>query len=225
MLCQRLFPVTARVLLVCLVTLAAACTDTNADSSSERETVVIHPQTSLISPLTEVTLSLEIRKDELAGITVDPEVATIFAKPSDRRLVTQVLWRVECRMDGKVVSCPEDFVRRTVITPKEGCSPELFGTEEFVIPGEHTAISSGEVQSEIAERLYEGYQKQQRAMLSQEAERGDYTDCDGKPMRAAPDSADPYQGFRWLYDVTVYLGSGRKVVEDPEIWVSKDKGG
>lgn len=201
---------------------------------SKSETVVIRPQEPLIAQHAEVTISLSFdRRQNLREIVVDPETAIIFYKPSDPRLVSQVLWRVECLMDGKLVSCPQEALESVAITRKPGC-PDLFGAEAFKIPEKQTAVASGRARQDVYDANMEKYQANAKAMrqtmmeTTREKERtaGDSLfGCNGDRLRPAPSKIDPYQGLTWQYDVTVEMGQkGRKTL-DPEIWVEKDEGG
>jgi hypothetical protein len=223
---HRLFSIAALSLTLVAGLAWVACDHTTnaATDYSDGETVVIRPQTPFVAKHTEVTVRLDIRKRERVDIEVDPETAIIFADPHDERLVEQVLWRVECWMDGEPRPCP-DLVREVVITPKEGCPPELFGTDKFQIPlAEATAIASGEPKLDVYAKQMETYQSRFRALVEKEQTSAySLLDCNGQPAGNAPQGIDPYNGFTWLYNVAVYLEGKREPVRlDPEIWVEKD---
>ena len=214
--------------LACLALLPTACNDAEGTEESYvpspgGQTVTIRPQEPLIAQHAEVTISLAFDgKQNLREIEVDPETAIIFFQPDDERLVTQVLWRVECLMDGKLVSCPDEALEAVVIRRKRGC-PDLFGADAFKIPAEHTAIASGWVRKDAYYESMEKYQANVQAMLQKDRSAGDSLyGCNGERLRAAPRKLDPYEGLTWQYNVTVHMGDRREEL-DPEIWVSKDK--
>lgn len=192
------------------------------EPSDGGETVTIKPRTPFVAKHTEVTVSVDLgRKVTLA---VEPETAIIFADPEDERLVEQVLWRVECRMDGKLISCP-DRVRLVTIKPKEGCSRELFGPGFEIDLGRATAVASGEPNLDVYYEEMKQYQARVNAMREKDASLTDFVvDCGGDrrgQTRSAPEGIDPYNGITWQYDVILAVGKD-EVVLDPEIWVEKD---
>jgi hypothetical protein len=225
---HRLFSIAALSLTLVAGLAWVACDHTTnaATDYSDGETVVIRPQTPFVAKHTEVTVRLDIRKRERVDIEVDPETAIIFADPHDERLVEQVLWRVECWMDGELGPCP-DLVREVVITPKKGCPPELFGKDKFEIRLEEaTAIASGEPKLDVYAKQMESYQSRFRALVEKDRTlTTSLLDCSGQPTGTAPEGIDPYYGLTWLYNVTVYLSNERQVRVDPEIWVERDKTG
>lgn len=230
--------VRALLTLACLALLPTACNGTDQEETQETEqtrtpeygggggsqTVTIRPQESFVAQHAEVTISLAFdSKQNLREIEVDPETAIIFFQPDDERLVTQVLWRVECLMDGKLVSCPDEALEAVVIRRKRGC-PDLFGTDAFKIPAEHTAIASGWVRKDAYYESMEKYQANVQAMLQKDRSAGDSLyGCNGERLRAAPEKIAEYQGLTWQYNVIVDMGEkGRKEL-DPEIWVGSDE--
>lgn len=227
---KKLIPVAALSLALLAGLAYVACHQTTtADEEYTRqppdgETVVIKPQTPFVAKHAEVTVRLDIRKGELGKVEVEPQTAIIFADPRDERLVEQVLWRVECWMDGKLGSCPEDLVERVVIRPKEGCPPELFGFKELVIwLAEATGIASGEPNLEVYAEQMKRYQRTFRALMEKEQSLAtSLLDCNYEPAGTAPRGIDLYNGLTWLYDVTVYRGERELFRLDPEIWVEKD---
>ena len=221
---KKLIPIAALLVVLLAGGVLGACSQTTI-AQPDSQTVVIKPQTPFAAKHTEVTVRLDIHKGERVEVGVDPQTAIIFADPSDGRLVEQVLWRTECWNDGDLGSCP-DLVQAVVIRPKEGCSPELFGFEELEIPlREATAVASGEPNLEVYAEHMKRYQRKWRSMMEEESSLStSLLDCEGQPVRRAPEGVDLYNGLTWLYDVTVYLeGKREPVVLDPEIWVERDK--
>jgi|GEM_PF-3823864 len=222
MLFQDTRNTTIVVWLVALAALSISCASNAEMNEPSRST---SPSKAYIEERTEVTISLAFRDGELRRVRAEPETAVIFVRPEDRRLVTEVVWRVECLRDGEVVRCPKS-VRETVIEGKEGCSPHVFPQNVFVIPSDKNAIASGEASYEAYEELYKEFQARRRAMMEKDRIAGSaLLGCQGDAIRTAPDSVRLDYGITWQYSVTVTLENGEKVVLDPEIWVEKDEGG
>lgn len=210
---------TAWLVAFAFVTLSCATTSAQEQEISSRT----GQEKAYIEGSAEVTIVLAFRGEELRRVFADPETAVIFVNPDDRRLVSEVTWRVECRMDGKVISCP-DLLAKTVIEAKQGCSPDIFGQEVFAIPGDRNAIDSGEANLDVYKRLYREYQSQRKAMMEKDRSMGSsLLGCRGDEIKQAPETVDMENGLAWQYNVTVVLEDGKEFVLDPEIWVEKDE--
>lgn len=227
---KKLIPVVALSLALLTGLAYVACHQTTtADEEYTRqppdgETVVIKPRTPFVAKHAEVTVRLDIRRGERVEVGVEPQTAIIFADPRDERLVEQVLWRVECWMDGKLGSCPAELVTRVAITPKKGCSEELFGPGFRIELGEVTAVASGEPNLEVYTDQMKRYQSRFRALVEESQTLvTSLLDCSGQPAGSAPEGIDVYSGLTWLYDVTVYRGERELFRLDPEVWIERDK--
>ena len=187
-------------------------------ATSER--VVIAPQESFASPFAPVKILIDYRKQR---IQVDPDPATIYVDPEDRRRPTQVLWQIECiaeqhysatdRERGNTSDClyPKDSL---VIRPKRGCSTELFGREIVIRPGTN-AVSSGLPERRVAaelfkkdaasERLCDGSSKKEKEAMM------------GMPLGTGNDSS-------WMYELVVMRDGRPVMVLDPSVWIESDTG-